>query len=254
MWSEKVARWLEHELELKAGSGGPPSDEYKLVWSDEFDGPGLDTQKWKHRYIGPRKDGINDPSSISTDGQGNLLITCSRKDDKILAGMISTDGLFSATYGYFEARVRFQTQEGWWPGFWLMSNTVGDPDRGLGVPDDTARNGTEVDIFEYLRIRGDQIQHAMHWNGYGKSHKHRGQHARVPNLTSGYHTVGCEWLPDRYRFFVDGRMTWETTEAVSQRPEYIILSGEVSSWPGDISRAVLPDSVSFDYIRVWQKP
>ncbi|MEI6871746.1 MAG: glycoside hydrolase family 16 protein, partial [Verrucomicrobiota bacterium] len=167
---------------------------------------------------------------------------------------INTKGVFEPTFGYFEARVQFQTQEGWWPGFWLQSKTITAPEKGTGELDDTIRNGTEIDIFEYLRIRGDQIQHALHWNGYAKLHKSLGQRVTSPNLTSGFHTVGCEWTPDAYTFYVDGRKTFHTTQAISRIPEYIILSGEVLSWTGDISKATLPDTVVFDYVRVWQKP
>lgn len=253
LWAQKVSAWLEKELSAQR-LDGPPSPDYKLVWSDEFDGKELDKTKWKHRYPGVRKDGINDPSATFLDGEGHLVITCSRVDGKYHVDMITTDGLFEARYGYFEARVQFQSQEGWWPGFWLMANTVAAPDKGLGAIDDTARNGTEIDIFEYLRIRGDQIQHALHWNGYGPGHKSTGHHPTVPGLTTGFHTVGCEWTPERYTFYVDGKKTFETSQSVSHIPEYVILSAEVSSWPGDISRAKLPDQVMFDYVRVWQKP
>lgn len=34
--------------------------------------------------------------------------------------------------------------------------------------------------------------------------------------------------------------------------EYIILSLEVDSWAGDIREAMLPDSSTFDYVRVYQ--
>lgn len=254
LWFEKISPWLDETLNRQLAKEGPPSSDYKIVWQDEFAGTELDSKKWKHRYPGPRKNGVNDPSAITLDGEGHLVITCSRKEDKILTGMISSDRLFSTKFGYFEARVRFQTQEGWWPGFWLMADNVANPEKGKGAIDDTANNGTEIDVFEYLRIRGDQIQHALHWNGYGNLHRHTGVHPNIPNLTNGYHNIGCEWQPGGYRFFVDGRLTWETTEAISQIPEYIILSGEVSDWPGNISRANLPDTVSFDYVRVWQKP
>ena len=66
--------------------------------------------------------------------------------------------------------------------------------------------------------------------------------------------MGCEWTPDSYTFYVDGRKTFHTTQAISRVPEYIILSGEVLSWTGDIAKASLPDTVVFDYVRVWQKP
>lgn len=253
LWAQKLVPWLEAEL-AQVPQDGPPSSDYKLVWSDEFEGRELDATKWKNRYPGIRKDGVNDPAATFLDGDGHLILTCTRKEEKIHVNMICTDGLFESRYGYFEARVQFQTQEGWWPGFWLMGNGVAAPDKGKGMVDDTGRNGTEIDIFEYLRIRGDQIQHALHWNGYGEFHKSVGSHPRVPGLMSGFHTIGCEWTPERYVFYVDGAKTFETNQAISQVPEYIILSGEVSPWPGDVSRAKLPDQVVFDYVRVWQKP
>jgi beta-glucanase (GH16 family) len=252
LWAEKVSPWLAAQ-KADPVSDGPPHPGYRMVWNDEFDGTVMDPKKWKHRYPGPRKDGFNDPSAVALDGRGHLAITCSRKEDKIMVGMICTEGLFETRYGYVEARVQMQTQEGWWPGFWMTSRAVANPDKGTGDVDDTARNGTEIDIFEYLRRRGDQIQHALHWNGYGTAHKSTGSHPSSPGLTKGFHTVGCEWTPDSYTFYVDGRKTWETSTAVSRVPQYLILSGEVSSWPGDISRASLPDSVIFDYVRVWQK-
>lgn len=251
-WPGLVREWM---VEAFNPAGGPPRPGYHLVWSDEFDGANLDLKKWKHRYPGPRKNGFNTPEAVRLDGNGHLELSCDRAPDgRYLVGMICTEGLFEAQYGYFEARVQFQTQEGWWPGFWLMGSHVADPGRGKGRVDDTSRNGTEVDVFEYLRRHGDEIQHALHWNGYGSDHKSRGEHVGVPGLGSGFHTVGVEWTPDGYRFFVDGRLTWSTREAVSQVAEYLILSGEVSEWPGDIRRAQLPDRVVFDWVRVWQLP
>ena len=37
---------------------------------------------------------------------------------------------------------------------------------------------------------------------------------------------------DEYIFYVDGKETWRTTEAVSHRTEYMILSAELSGWGG----------------------
>jgi beta-glucanase (GH16 family) len=253
LWASHIVPWLWRHL-VEPPQEGPPSSDYHLVWNDEFDGSALDPKKWKHRYPGPRKNGFNDPSAVTLDGQGHLSLTCSRASDgRFLTGMICSEGLFAATYGYFEARVQLQTQEGWWPGFWLMTNQVGAPDKGSGRLNDTAKNGTEVDVFEYLRRHGAEIQHALHWNGYGKSHQSIGRHVPAPGLTEGFHTIGVQWTPDSYAFYVDGRKTWETERAISKTPEYLILSGEVSDWPGDIHRAQLPDRVVFDYVRVWQK-
>jgi beta-glucanase (GH16 family) len=115
-----------------------------------------------------------------------------------------------------------------------------------------AEAGTEIDIFEYLRKRGDTIQHALHWDGYGRDHRTVVKKPAVPGLSIGWHTVGLLWTDEEYVFYVDGKETWRTREAVSKRSEYIILCLEVGKWAGDISKAALPDSLHVDYVRVYK--
>lgn len=227
--------------------------DYELIWSDEFDGKELDSAKWRHRQLGPRKNGVTVRSAVSLDGHGHLIVTVRKVGHQYHGGMIATDGLFQTKYGFFEARVKFQREQGWWPAFWLTSREVGAPQNGQGVVDDTAKNGTEIDIFEYFTIKPDKVQHTLHWNGYGNLHKETKHVASVPGLSQGFHTFGVDWQPSGYTFYVDGKKTWSTTQAISHAEQYIVLSAEISSWPGDITKAQLPDSVCFDYVRVWQK-
>jgi len=217
-----------------------------LVWSDEFDGKELDLSKWIYRGLGKRKDAVNVKEAVTLDGQGRLVITTSKAGDEWHTGMIATQGKFERAFGYWECRVKLQTQPGHWSAFWLQSPKLGQK---VG---DTAASGTEIDIFEYLRNRGNKIQHTLHWDGYGKDHKSAAQVAEAPGLTEGWHTVGLEWTEKEYVFYVDGRETWRTDKGVSQTPEYIILSNEVGKWAGDISKAALPDSAMYDYVRVYK--
>ena len=46
--------------------------------------------------------------------------------------------------------------------------------------------------------------------------------------------------------------TWRADKGVSGAPQYIILSLEVGPWAGKIADAKLPDSVLFDYVRVYK--
>jgi beta-glucanase (GH16 family) len=146
-----------------------PSPGYSLVWHDEFDGAELDPAKWSHYRPGPRRDALNTAEAVTLDGRGHLVITTSRSRiadaggqpiEQIRTGMISTEHIFQTTYGYFEARMQFQTQVGHWSAFWLqtptMSNPIGDP----------ATAGVEIDIMEYLRNGdyADKAQHTIHWD------------------------------------------------------------------------------------------
>ena len=231
----------------KIGNIVLPVDGYELYWSDEFEGKVLDFEKWDYRGLGPRRDAFNVKDAVSLDGEGHLVLTTIRVEDKYHTAMIGTQGKFETAFGYFECRVKLQTQIGHWSAFWLQSPTLGE---SIGDP---GKAGAEIDIFEYLRNRGDKIQHTLHWDGYGKSHKSAQKIAEIPGLSHGWHTVGFLWMPTHYVFYMDGRETWRTNKGVSHRPQYIILSLEVGKWAGDISKAELPDHFYVDYVRVYKE-
>jgi beta-glucanase (GH16 family) len=224
----------------------PPTD-YRLVWQDEFNGTALDARKWRHRYPGPRRYAINHPDAVSLDGQGHLVLRTELYDGLYHTAMIGTEGLFEISYGYFECRARLQREVGHWSAFWLQSPAFG---RTRG---NTAVSGAEIDIFEYLRKEAEQIHHTLHWDGYREYHKSLSNVPTIPGLGDGWHTFGLLWTEEEYVFYVDGKETWRTQEAISNRDQYLVLSLEVDDWAGDITKAELPDSFYVDYVRVYQK-
>jgi beta-glucanase (GH16 family) len=216
---------------------------YTLQWSDEFDGTEMNPDNWEHRMPGPRRDGVNSPDAVSMTGAGGLVITTSQVGDEYHTGMIGTQNRFEAAFGYWEARMRLQDEEGHWSAFWLQSPTIGDP----------ATAGGEIDIMEYHSRWGDGVQFAYHWDGYGSDHKSRSKKVTSAGLADGFHTFGLLWTPTEYVFYVDGVEKWRSSEAVSHRPQYAILSLEVGTWAGSIQNAALPDDIEVDYVR-WYSP
>jgi beta-glucanase (GH16 family) len=233
---------------LFAVPASQPLADYKLVWADEFDGQSLDPGKWDYRGLSKRRDAVNVEDCLALDGEGHLVLTTKRVGNEYHTAMIGTQGKFEACYGYFECRVKMQTQPGHWSAFWLQSPTMGTP---VGNPQAA---GAEIDIFEYLTKRGDRIQHTLHWDGYGQDYRSAQRITAVAGLRGGWHTIGLLWSPLEYVFSVDGRETWRTNKAVSHRSEYIILSLEVGKWAGAIAEAQLPDHFYVDYVRVYQRP
>ncbi len=228
-------------------SANLPVEGYELFWADEFDGAALDSNKWQNYNPGKRRDAVNVDHAVTLDGQGHLVIATSRSGDDYHTGMIATRNKFATAFGYFECRARLQRQVGHWSAFWLQTPTMG---KEIGNP---AVSGTEIDIFEYLCNFGDSLVHNLHWDGYDAHHKTVGSGVVVPGLSGGWHTFGLLWSEPEYVFYVDGRQTWCTGQAVSMRDQFIILSLEVGEWAGDIARAVLPDSLLVDYVRVYKK-
>jgi beta-glucanase (GH16 family) len=222
----------------------PPAG-YRLIWSDEFDGHALDARKWDYRDLGPRRDAVNVKECVSLDGKGHLVLETRRAGSQYQTAMIGTEGRFEPRYGYFECRVRMQSQVGHWSAFWLQSPTYGQRIGNL------EESGSEIDVFEFLVNRGDHLQHTVHWDGYGKDHQSAERVAAAPGIGRGWHTVGLLWTPEEYVFSIDGRETWRTNQGVSQHAEFLILSLEVGTWAGEIAKAKLPDRLFVDFVRVY---
>lgn len=183
------------------------------------------------------------------NGKGQLEMSLSKVGDAYHIAQIATHKTFKQKFGYFECRARVNHELGAHTAFWLQSPALS---QGLN---DTAKFGTEIDIFEYHINQGkDWVYHNLHWNGYGADHKRAGTRVKKSGIGDGFHRFGLLWSADEYVFYVDGEETWRTSEAVSHIPQYLILSVELSGWGGDVSKAALPDTFLIDYVRVFQRP
>ena len=241
----------------------PPGGGWQLQWADEFNGTTLDTSRWRI-YTGPRRDAINTASAISVGG-GNLTITTYTSNGTHYTGFIGTDIGFLGTYGYWEARIKFQDSPGMWSAFWDQSPTMGNPIGNPGLA------GTEIDTMEH-RVHdstdhdiSNKGQSTIHWDGYGTYHQSVSSglvnNPSSPSLQGNFHLYAFQWSPDRYQFYIDGIQIWSTTQAVSQRSEFIYLTSEVqnNSWAGHIptggygSLASSQTKMIVDYVRVYEQ-
>ena len=222
----------------------PAGTSWKLVWHDEFDGTRLDESKWDVPPDHRRRDGWWMRKAISLDGKGKLVLRTLKDGERYVDACVRTRGKFEHAFGYYVARIRLQRQQGHWCAFWLYNHSVGQ----VG---DAGRDGTEIDIME-KPWRDDRVQHALHWDGYGKAHRSKGKVSKHPGIMEGFHTFSLLWTPTEYVFYVDGKETWRTAEGgVCQVPLYIKLSDEIGKWGGDIRQAKLPDEFVVDYVRVY---
>ncbi|RQP12286.1 MAG: glycoside hydrolase family 16 protein, partial [Parapedobacter sp.] len=185
--------------------------------------------------------------TISLDGNGNLVIRVTKEGNKYYVGQVTTDGHFNPKYGYFECRAKMNKYIGPHIAFWLQSPTMGNQPYN-----NPAVNGAEIDIFEYHRKTPGQIWQTIHINGYAAYHQSQGKQIPYPTVDTGYHTFGLLWTDSVYQFFIDGYKTHETSFGLSQRTEYMILSTELTGFGGDPALGSYPDSVVYDYVRVYQ--
>jgi beta-glucanase (GH16 family) len=225
-----------------------------LSWLETFDGALLDESKWSTRNPGPRDNSIVSEGASSLSRTGLLRLTTSISENKTFVGMIGTQGKFEQRYGYFEARIKFQKSQGHHGAFWLHSQTYGVP------KDNPAVAGAEIDVVEYFGDgRSDSgLVLNVYWDPYEKPEKRTSwiKHEFLVNKLKpwqGFNCYGVLWLEDRYVFFVNGREIFRTSDGVSRRPQFLILSLLSSPWEETrLPRHLLPETMEVDYVAVYK--
>ncbi len=243
---------------------------WKLVWSDEFDGDSIDTSKWNFEIDG--KGGGNGEQEYYTDKpenahveNGHLLITAIKggtdsegNKHKFTSARMTTKGKFSWKYGRFEARIKVPTGKGAWPAFWLM-------------PEDSVYGGWassgELDIMEEVGDKPSTLFGTIHYGDKWPGNVHTGDKFVLPsgNLCDDWHVYAVEWEEGVIRWYIDGNLyetqtKWYTKAAPFPAPFdqkfFIILNFAVGgAWPGPPSSSTpFPQTMDVDYVRVYQPP
>jgi len=234
----------------------PASDNYRLVFADEFNGTSLDTSKWSAASPGWTMPNSSSTATASDVVVGNGVLTLNANRPTTAAtfdsGSISSYNKFSFTGGYIEARIELPTTVGSWPAFWGLYT---------GWP-------PEADIMEYpLTTNGgtsglpsNQYSTNYHYtNSSGAAAAGAGTVSTGSNLAGTWHTFGLDWAPGTsMKFYLDGNLVQSYTgSTVSQMADmYMILDYAVGGWPGVPSTAQWPaghfDKTLVDWVRVWQ--
>ena len=238
----------------------PEKAGWKKVFADEFDGDRIDMTKWIFRK--PPTD------RVSLDGKGHLVLTTDydKKHKKLLCPGIGTRKSYG--YGYFEARLRFTKQPGWWAAFWLYgSNSFTNP----------FIDGIEVDIFEdyYTRPKkkglpfGKTLDHNIH-SPVGNVTKSWNFNSQIPGSIEDFHTVGCLYTPFEIALYLDGKRIRNAdsssktkyvgfnafTHSTANTPLQAILSGLPmgSRWSSKAEDGVFPEHYLIDFVRIYEMP
>ena len=211
--------------------------EYKLVWSDEFNGEELNSAYWNTednargggnaelQYYAPKNITIeNHPVT----GDRCLVLNAQREDYKnrpCTSARLNTQGKVTVEYGKVEARIAFPyTADGLWPAFWMLGNNLATD---LGNNDDVdaraaqlAAEGRvvwpkcgEIDICEMGHHNGIKagtqdryFNGACHWgesfnNG---AYPNYGQFNTADYPIQGdFHLFTLEWSEDSIAMYLD---------------------------------------------------
>jgi beta-glucanase (GH16 family) len=248
----------------------PPA--WKLVWSDEFNGPegsAVDPTKWSHA-VGGNGWG-NKELEFYTDrlenaylSKGSLVIKAIKEKYSggtsvtrdFTSARLSTKGKFSTTYGRIEARMKIPYGQGLWPAFWLLGDDI-DRVRWPACG--------EIDIMENIGREPSIIHGTIHGPGYSGGGGPSSSFSLAGNerFTDSFHVFAIEWEPGVVRFYCDGKVYKTRTPAdlpagakwVYDHPFFLLLNLAVGgSWPGNPDASTsFPQVMLVDYVRVYQR-
>lgn len=245
---------------------------WKLVWSDEFNGPNgsaVDASKWVMEVGGEGWGNqeleyyTNRPQNLFIQ-DGHLVIQARRESytgsdgvsRNYTSARLKTAGKFSQTYGRFEARIKIPSGQGMWPAFWML----GDDIDGAGWP-----ACGEIDIMENIGKEPSTVHGSIHGPGFVGT-----DGIEAPYMLRGkrrfaddFHIFAVEWEPNAIRFYVDRDLYVTRTPAdlrpgwkwVFDHPFFLVLNLAVGGdWPGNPdSNTVFPEKMLVDYVRVYQR-
>jgi beta-glucanase (GH16 family) len=140
---------------------------WKLVWSDEFNGPANatpDPAKWVYD-LGAGGWGNNeletythDLENAHLDGDGNLVIRALRSEQgRYTSARLKTQGKFAVTFGKIEARMKLPYGQGLWPAFWML---------GADISSAHWPSCGEIDIMEQIGKEPSTVHGTLHGPDY----------------------------------------------------------------------------------------
>lgn len=244
-----------------------PERAWTLTWSDDFEGAAAsspDRLKWTYD-IGTGNNGWGNseleyytdrPSNVQLNGEGQLVITARKESfsgSGYTSARIKTQGLFSQTYGRYEARIKTPTGPGIWPAFWLLGDNITEvswPQCG------------EIDIMEQRGQEPSVTHGTVHGPGYfGGNAKTKAFGLLTGRFDTDFHIYAIEWGEDYIDFFIDDFLYQRiqpsdlTGEWVFNKPFFIILNvavgGNYVGYP--TTGTPFPQSMIIDYVRVYKK-
>lgn len=252
--------------------------DWQLVWSDEFDGPEIDTNIWSFEIGNGHANGIpgwgNEESQYYTDkpenariDNGELVITAREetvyceiagKNFYFTSARMITQGKANMQYGKAEIRAKLPEGKGIWPALWMLGEKITE----VGWP----RCG-EIDIMELVGHEPATVHATVHGPGYSGAGG-IGNSYTLPEgkFSDDYHIFSIIWDKDWISWYVDGERynvlarsiveEFYQAEWVFDGDFFFIFNIAVGGlWPGypDLTTE-FPQEMRVDYIRLYKLP
>lgn len=241
-------------------AGAPPGF-LQLLWSDEFDGPAINTANWNFD-LGNSGFGNNELQNYTNRSQnarienGMLIIEARRENlggSSYTSARMNTGG--HQAFGintWIEARIKAPQGQGIWPAFWTLGANIGS----IGWP-----ACGEMDIMEIQGQNPFRNFGTMHWADVNGNHaSFGGIFNSSPSLAAGFHTyaiartaTSIKWYVDRVQYFEGNIANGVNSTSEFQGQFFILLNVAVGgNFVGSPDgTTVFPQQMQVDWVRVW---
>jgi len=240
-------------------------DNYKLIWSDEFNGSQLDTNAWSYR-IGTGSNGWgNNELEYYTNRKENLFLSSglltieARKEkyrgQKYTSARIATQNKKIFTYGRVDIRAKLPVGQGIWPALWMLGNNISS----VGWP-----ACGEIDIMEMIGKTPKKVYGTLHWKKKDGTHTMLTKSYKLENgaFSDQFHVYSLLWTKDSLKILIDdqiysrvGMDVFPEESNPFHQPFYLVINVAIGgNWPGSPdSTTHFPKRMYVDYVRVFEK-
>lgn len=237
-----------------AAQDPPAPAQWKLTWSDEFDGKDIDRGKWdfdigngffnyaantwisgwgnnelqyytrepENAFV---KDGVLHIRAIKESLHG-----CGYTSARMKTKKRDGSSLFAQRYGKFEFRAKLPAGKGVWPALWMLPQ-----DEKYGA---WAASG-EIDVMEARGQEPNKVLGTLHYGGRWPTNTHTGKDFIFPKdgTFTDFHIYAVEWEPGEIRFYVDGdhyqtqSFWWSTNKIEGNKGARPRNEDDLTLWP-----------------------
>jgi beta-glucanase (GH16 family) len=239
---------------------------YQLVWSDEFDQPGLpDVTRWDYDTDRNRLGWYNNERQYYARGRaenavvsgGQLLITARKESlssaadwggQAYTSARLLTRGKAAWTYGFFEVRAKLPCGVGTWPAIWTLGTGGRWPQDG------------EIDIMEQVGSNPSRVFGTVHTQaGYAGNSRSGG--IQITDACTAFHNYQMTWTADAIEFAVDGLVYHRYPNPRSgvaawpfDAPQYLLLNIAIGGdLGGPVDDRIFPVTMAIEHVRVYRK-
>ena len=245
-----------------SASGRNSSDNYRLVWEENFDSTDIDSDSWRMMYrrnsdagryfsryphMYEMVDGCIRLFAKNNDG------TESNDTARYLTAGIETFGKKSFRYGKIEVRARMKGATGVWPAIWL---------RGVDERYSTYPDYAEIDIMERLN-HDSYVYQTVHtdYTDNQKPFRKIKSSGTAPFNENDFNVFSVEILPNKIILSVNGRKTLEYRKLANRQGQFpfgcemhLMLDIQLGGrWVGKINPSELPAYLDIDWVRFYEK-